>query len=199
MATHAIDGFTFPDQFGEVYNFVPNLSAYAPLMSPEFSGTPTAPTAANGTNNGQIATTEFVMNAFSANDAMVFKGTIGTDGATVTTLPANHKKGWTYKVATAGMYAGQNCEVGDMVICVVNGTSANDAHWTVVQTNVDGSVTGPASSTAGHVATFSGSTGKIIQDSGFTIAKSVPADAKFTDTEPTFTYDSSKLRLAIAY
>jgi hypothetical protein len=34
---------------------------YAPLASPSFTGTPTAPTAAAGTNNTQLATTAFVM------------------------------------------------------------------------------------------------------------------------------------------
>ena len=37
-------------------------------------------------------------------------------------------------------------------------------------------------STNNHIAIFDGTTGKIVKDSGFTIAKSVPADAKFTDT-----------------
>lgn len=32
------------------------------LVSPEFTGTPTAPTAPTGTNTTQIATTEFVQN-----------------------------------------------------------------------------------------------------------------------------------------
>jgi len=36
------------------------LSAYAPLASPAFTGTPTAPTAAAGTNTTQLATTGFV-------------------------------------------------------------------------------------------------------------------------------------------
>lgn len=38
-------------------------SIYAPLASPAFTGTPTAPTAAYGTNNTQIATTAFVQEA----------------------------------------------------------------------------------------------------------------------------------------
>ena len=163
------------------------LNLKAPLSSPALTGTPTAPTAADGTNTTQIATTQFVQNAFKANDAMVFKGTIGSSGATVTTLPTTHYQGWTYKVATAGSYVGTTCEVGDMIICVTDGTSANNAHWTVIQTNVDGAVTGPASATNAHVATFNGTSGKIIQDSGFTIGKSVPSDAKFTDT----TYENS--------
>ena len=33
-----------------------------------------------------------------------------------------------------------------------------------------------------RVAVFNGTTGKIIKDRGFTIGKSVPSDAKFTDT-----------------
>ena len=120
-------------------------------------------------------------------DAMVFKGTLGhaNDGATVTALPANHKVGWTYKVVTAGTYAGITCEVGDMIACIKTRTTANNADWTVFQGNIDGAVTGPTSSTDAHVATFNGATGKVIKDSGFTIGKSVPADAKFTDTQLT--------------
>jgi hypothetical protein len=62
---------------------------------------------------------------------MVFKGTIGT-GGTVTALPATHKQGWTYRVITAGTYAGKVCEIGDMIICVTDGTAASNDHWTVV-------------------------------------------------------------------
>lgn len=161
------------------------LGELAPLASPTFTGTPKAPTAASGTNTTQIATTAFVQAAveskIAAADAMRFKGTLGT-GGTITALPASHKVGDSYKVITAGTYAGQKCEVGDMVICVTAGSTANDAHWTVVQANVDGAVTGPTSAVSGRVAVFNGTTGKVIKDSGFTIAKSVPADAKFTDT-----------------
>ena len=139
----------------------------------------TAPTATN-----KIATMSDVNSAFQANDAMVFKGTLGT-GGTATSLPATHYQGWTYKVITAGTWAGVTCEVGDMVICITDGTSANNAHWTVVQSNIDGAVTGPASSASGNVVTFNGTTGKLIQDSGFTIGKSVPSNAEFTDTKVT--------------
>lgn len=45
-----------------------------------------------------------------------------------------------------------------------------------------GDVTGPASSVNNQVAVFDGTTGKAIKDSGFTIEKSVPSDAVFTDT-----------------
>lgn len=60
-------------------------------------------------------------NKIAAADAMIYKGTLGTDG-TVTKVPANgYKVGWTYKVITAGTYAGIKCEVGDMLIAINNG------------------------------------------------------------------------------
>ena len=43
-------------------------------------------------------------------------------------------------------------------------------------------VVGPSTATGGHIAVFDDNTGKVIKDSGFTIGKSVPSDAKFTDT-----------------
>ena len=157
-------------------------SELAPKASPALTGTPTAPTAPANTNSTQIATTAFVNGAFQSNSAYVYKGTIGSSGATVTSLPATHYKGWTYRVTTAGTYAGKVCEIGDIILCVTDGTSANDAHWSVLQTNINGAVTGPSSSTGDHIATFNGTTGKIIKDSGYTIATSVPANAVFTDT-----------------
>ena len=162
------------------------LDLKADLASPEFSGVPTAPTAADGTNTTQIATTAFVQSAFKANDAMVFKGVVNSnadlpDGSTDA---KKYLVGWTYKVGTAGTYVGQKCEVGDMIIANKDweegATPASD--WDIIQANIDGAVTGPASSTDAHVAIFDGTSGKVIADSGYTIAKSVPADAEFTDT-----------------
>lgn len=47
-------------------------------------------------------------------------------------LPATHKVGYVYVVAEAGTYAGQSCEVGDYIICKTNGSTANNAHWDVI-------------------------------------------------------------------
>lgn len=144
------------------------LDAKAPLASPALTGTPTAPTAAASTNNTQVATTAFVKTAVNSaisglDGAMVFKGTIGSTGATVTALPDSHTAGWTYVVATAGMYAGEVCEIGDMITCVKTGTTAANADWNIVQNNINGAVTGPASAVDSQVAVFNGSTGKIIK------------------------------------
>lgn len=166
-------------------NVQSQLNAKAPLASPALSGTPTAPTADASVNNTQIATTAYVTtainNVLNASNAMVFKGTIGTRGS-VTSLPASHQVGDVYVVSTAGSYAGQTCEAGDMIVCTATGTTSKNSDWTVVQSNINGAVTGPSSSVDSHVAIFDGSTGKIVKDSGFTIGKSVPANAVFTDT-----------------
>ena len=176
---------------GVTSNIQTQLNAKAALASPTFTGTPKAPTADAGTNTTQIATTAYVKteinNVLAAAGALIYKGTIGT-GGTITALPASHKVGDTYVVATAGSYAGETCEIGDMIICVATRTTANNADWNIVQTNVNGAVTGPASAVTNRVATFNGTTGKVIKDSGFTIASSVPANAKFTDT--TYTLSS---------
>ena len=125
-----------------------------------------------------------IANIFAANDAMVFKGTIGSSGATVTELPNTHSTGWTYRVITAGTYAGVACEIGDLIICVTDGTTANNAHWAVAQGNIDGAVIGPASATTNNIATFNATTGKLIKDSGYGITITL-TDATKTNNVPT--------------
>lgn len=68
-----------------------------------------------------------------ASDAMVFKGTLGT-GGTVTALPTTGvTTGDTYKVITAGTYAGHACRVGDMLIALNTGSvAATSANWAYI-------------------------------------------------------------------
>ena len=144
------------------------------------TGTPVVPTAPAGTNTTQAASTEFVERAVNAvlgaNDAMLFKGIV--DGTHALPDEAYHT-GWTYKVNEAGTYAGQACEIGDMVVCVSDfDTTAANADWVVVQRNIDGAVTGPTASTSDNVAVFDGATGKVIADSGITKASVSGAIAK---------------------
>ena len=127
---------------------------------------------AEGTNDANIlATQQYVLTQMAGvAEALIFKGTIGAadDDPTVTELPADHKTGWTYKVATAGTYADKACEIGDMIICVKTGTVAAAADWTVVQNNIDGAVTGPVSGSVvdGELAAYNATTGKVIKGTG---------------------------------
>lgn len=121
-------------------------------------------------------------------NGLKYQGTIGVDG-TISALPPTHQTGWMYKVVTADTYAGQACEVGDMIICVQDGTVANDTDWSVVQGNTDRVVSNAGTSTTDHVAVFADSSGLEVKDGGYTIAANVPSNAKFTDT--TYTFESA--------
>ena len=83
---------------------------------------------------------------------MRFKGTIAYSdtGYQVTTsegvslgFPSECQVGDTYRVSTQGIYAGQTCEVGDLLICIKDGEGDSlnsSSYWTIVQTNINGQV-----------------------------------------------------------
>lgn len=83
------------------------LNSKAPLASPEFTGTPTAPTAVSGTNTTQIATTAFVKDAVDTavsgvkadlGSALTYKGSVQDYDS----LPkSGQSKGDTYNVVAA--------------------------------------------------------------------------------------------------
>lgn len=134
--------------------------------------------AALGTSNtkvpSQAAVKAYADGLLDANNAYQYKGVI--DASTNPNYPAA-SAGWTYKISVAGRIGGASgpvVEVGDSVTCLVDGSAAGThatvgANWIITQTNIDGAVVGPASSTAGNLATFSGTTGKVVADSGVSV------------------------------
>jgi len=129
---------------------------------------------AEPTSAQDAATKNYVDSLLGANDAMVFKGTIGT-GGTHTIVEFNalttYNAGWTYRVIEAGTIRGKVCEIGDLVVVITDraGSGNLDADFTVAQANTDGAVIGPASSTDNTIARFDSTTGKLIQGSLVTI------------------------------
>jgi hypothetical protein len=120
---------------------------------------------------GTLATQAYADGLFASNDAMIFKGTVGTGGThTIVAFNAlaTYDTGWTYRVIEAGTIKGKVCEIGDLVMAIVDraGSSNVDADWTVAQTNLDGAVIGAASVTDNNICQFNGTTGKLIEDSG---------------------------------
>lgn len=81
---------------------------------------------------------------FKAADAMVYKGTVSD---TVALPTANVQRGWTFKVAAAGTYAGTVCKVGDLIIAKVDAATPTDATWDVVPSGDDQVITGAAANT----------------------------------------------------
>ena len=98
-----------------------------------------------------------ITDKIAASNAMVYKGTVGTDG-TVTTLPTeNVINGDTYKVVTDGEYAGQQAFVGDMFIAVVTtGESGTSISWTRIPSGDDGNVSTSETLTANQLVVGNG-------------------------------------------
>ena len=120
---------------------------------------------------------DYISSTVGAADAMRFKGTIGT-GGTVTSLPESGVKiGDTYRVITAGTYAGQTCEIGDLIIAIET-TPA----WTVAQTNIDGAITS-ISGTAPITVSGSGSSRTIAISAASGSAAGSMSKAHYTKLE----------------
>lgn len=148
---------------------IPDLDTYLKKSGGTMTGALTlsgAPTA-----DLHAATKKYVDDAFAANDAMIFKGTISggsTDNYGALTGAAN--RGWTYKVDTAGKINGVAVEIGDILICLDDNTAAATSsdyataqtHWVIVQNNVDGAVFKSSNSfTDGKVIIADGTNGKV--------------------------------------
>lgn len=128
----------------------------------------------------QKAVKTYADGLIAANDAMVFKGV--TDCSGNPNYPAADR-GHTYRVSVAGKIGGASgivVEVGDIFMCLTDGTASGNqatvgSAWTVIQTNVDGAVVGPASATDNAAARFDATTGKLIQNSALLIADTTAA------------------------
>jgi hypothetical protein len=97
-----------------------DIELKAPIISPTFTGTPTAPTAAAGISTTQLATTAFVNNATSNINASSISGTVavskgGTGASTLT--------GYIKGSGTSVMTASASIPVGDLTgsIPILNG------------------------------------------------------------------------------
>lgn len=86
--------------------------------------------------------------SFAANDAMRFKGTIGLKSPNNYTINGDDAEfpsktaavGDTYRVVSPGQYAGIQCEVGDLLICIQADPTGETTDWTVAQTNINGQI-----------------------------------------------------------
>lgn len=146
-------------------------------------------TIGNNPTNDKVPTSAavagYVTDAFGRVDALVYKGTLGA-GGDISSLPSSgYSAGWLYKIISRGTYAGEQCEIGDIIFATHDAgtwqSAIDNSHWTVIQKNIANTVASSGLTTEGHVAAF-GANSTTIVDSGHTLAADVPADAVFTDT-----------------
>ena len=131
----------------------------------------------SGASSGIAATPKAINDVYKyaqsliiSGDAMIFKGTIGSNGIitggsdvsgkTLETL-TDYKAGWTFKVASNQTITGVGTlEVGDIVMAVKDkGAGYLPADWTAIQVNVDGAVTSSANLTNNQLILGTGTNG----------------------------------------
>lgn len=113
--------------------------------------------AASSAVDTKVATEKAVASAIEAlPEPMVFRGTLGT-GGTITSLPVDGtaSKGDTYKVITAGTYAGETAKIGDTFICNTKTAAANT--WVLIPSGDEPSGTVTNVATEKGITTASGS------------------------------------------
>jgi hypothetical protein len=126
---------------------VPGLALKAPIVSPNFTGTPTAPTAAAGTNTSQVATTEFVTGAIAS--ATIPDATTSSKG----------------KIQLAGDLSG-TASAPVVAVNAITTSKIQDANVTdakiatVSGSKVTGNITGSAANVTGVVPVANGGTGQ---------------------------------------
>ena len=149
---------------------------------------------AEGTTAASIQFVSDVVNArIAQSDAMIYKGTVA-DKTTITDANTTAKTGWTYRVTADLDFTGdayivsdvKQAHAGDLIICRTDGSVETPATWDIVKHNDNGQVIGPESSVVDRIVTFAGATGKVVKDSGKTLAdisSEIDSDVSAAKTE----------------
>lgn len=156
------------------------LAEKADIAGAEFTGEIKVPTATVNSDGKVAVNKEYV--------EQLINGIVSFEpGIVDSTRPlptADYKVGQSWRVAEEGVYAGQACETGDLIICVNAYTDpGSNSDFIVLQANIDGAVTSTSVSTNNGIAIFDGTTGKIIKDSGVTLQSLTDAINKVATLE----------------
>lgn len=145
--------------FEDVTPIKEELEKKAPLENPEFTGIISV--------DGEEVALKSYVEQLVANIPTLAPEKVDSENP----LPeSDYKAGQTWRVVEDGTYAGQKCEIGDLIVCVNDYTdSYSDDDFIVVQANISGAVTGADSSADGEIVIFSGVSGKAIKNSGINV------------------------------
>lgn len=134
---------------GKVYSNakeVVNLSDTQALTNKTYNGYTLAAACAkavdtsitSGSTSTNVPTTAAVEARITSAIQAAQSGAAMYQGAAPTTFaPTNYKSGYYWIVRTAGTYAGQTCEPGDMIFANTDSATYSASHFDVIQTNLD--------------------------------------------------------------
>jgi len=134
----------------------------------------------------------------SISPLLIYKGTI--DCSTNPNYPAANL-GDVYKVSSSGMIGGVSgiiVEIGDMLVCFVDGSPSGDQatvgdNWDILQENTDGIVIGSTYSEDNELPIFVGTTGKLIGSSGYFAQDASTTQKGFVQLSNSYTTSSGIL------
>lgn len=145
-----------PQSSGEVGEFLRGNATWAAITTADL---PIAISVADAIAKGITTTTllntqqiiEYVSEQFSANDAMRFKGSIKwtgsgyettTEEGTTSGFPTVCEIGDTYRIGSQGTYGGETCVIGDILLCIKDGSGSinTSEYWTAIEANIDGTI-----------------------------------------------------------
>ena len=146
-----------PQSSGKSGEFLRGNATWAAITTADL---PIAISVADAIANGITTTTllntqqiiEYVSEQFSANDAMRFKGSIKwtgsgyettTEEGTTSGFPTVCEVGDTYRIGSQGTYGGQTCVIGDILLCIKDGSGSinTSEYWTAIEANINGTIT----------------------------------------------------------
>lgn len=176
------------DHTNKISELSKKLNDKANVNNPNFTGTAML-------NSKEIAIKEYV-------DALVAAAKAETPIVIDEHHPfpsTEYKAGQKYIVALSGIYFGQKCEIGDLILIIKDYSSSHsDSDAIILQSNIDGAVTGPDSSIDGEIIIFNGATGKVIKSSNINISTLNEIIAKaheHANMEKINTYDKTQTEL----
>jgi hypothetical protein len=150
----------------------------APLASPAFSGTPTAPTAGTGTSTTQLATTAFVAaSVVGFGNVSGPVSSVDSDLALFNGITGKLIKDSGVQLSAIALLASPTFTGIPAAPTPTAGTNTTQIATTAFVTgavSTAGGVSGPASSVDSDIALFNGITGKIIKDSGVLLSSLAP-------------------------
>lgn len=146
-ATPKMDGTASPGgssttTYSKSDHIHPTDTSRAPLASPALTGTPTAPTAAQGTNTTQIATTAFVKTAVDAATAgaTAYQGEIDSEAEFQDI--SDYTAGWYWIIGTTFTHTLADSstitlDAGNMVFANYTASAYSAGNFDIIQTDIE--------------------------------------------------------------
>lgn len=170
---YAADSDIFMVYTGSVWKCSAVDTTYAPLESPAFTGTPTAPTAAEGTRTTQIATTEFTTAAVEA-EATIRQS---ADSGLAAELAAEKARVDSLVLGTTTNASGWNVETLTQNVTVSGGSASYNftipADATVLEVAVRSAASTSQPWITDNVNVYTNGTEAYVQADGLTVAEVV--------------------------